>query len=87
MVAWLRAVFSGVGLLEALQGGAELAQLSKALVVRLQIEGDPGFALHGRFQILVHIVPVLVIVFQKALEILFVVNDYAVHAVGGEKDL
>ena len=27
------------------------------------------------------------IVFQKALEILFIVNDHTVYAVGGEEDL
>ena len=27
------------------------------------------------------------IVFQKALEILFIVNDHPVYAVGGEEDL
>ena len=76
-----------MGVLEALKSSAEVGQLVKAVSVRREVEGDPGFALHGRLQIFVHIVPILVIVFQKALEILFVVNDYAVHAVGGEKDL
>ena len=76
-----------MGVFEALQGGAETAQLGKSVVIRRKIEGDPGLALHGRFQILVHIVPILMIVFQKILKILFVVDHHAVHTVGGEEDL
>ena len=76
-----------MGVLEALKSSAEVGQLVKAVSVRREVEGDPGFTLHGRLQIFVHIVPILVVVFQKALEILLVVNDHAVHPIGGEEDL
>ena len=76
-----------MGFPEALKGGAQLPQPGKALVVRREVEGNPGLALHGLFQILIHIIPILVVVFQKTPEILFVVNHHAVHAVGGEKNL
>ena len=76
-----------MGVLEALKSSAEGGQLVKAVSVRREVEGDPGFALHGRLQIFVHIVPILVVVFQKALEILLVINDHAVHPIGGEEDL
>ena len=75
------------GLLQLLQGDADLPQLGEALVPRLQVEGDPGPALHLLPQILVHIVPVLMVVLQKVLKLRLVVDHHAVDPVGGEHRL
>ena len=73
--------------LEILQGQAHQGHLGKACLSGLQIKGNAGAAPHGRLQILVHIVPVLAVVFQKVVEFRLVVNDHAVDAQGGEEGL
>ena len=74
-------------LLQGLQGDADLAHFGEALLVRGEIKGDPGRTLHFLLQVLVHIVPVLVVVFQEVLKFSLVVNDHAVDAQGGEHRL
>ena len=75
------------GLFQLLQGNADLPQLGETLVPRLQIEGDPGPALHLLPQILVHIVPVLPVVLQEVLELRLVIDHHTVDAQGGEHRL
>ena len=67
-----------------MQGHPDLPQLAVAVVVGQQIEGDPGLTGHGLFQVLIHIVPVLVVVLQKVLEVGLIVNDHAVNVQGGQ---
>ena len=74
-------------LLQALQGNADLPQLGKARLPGLQVEGDPGPARHMALQVLVHIVPVVVVVFQEVLELLLVLNYHAVHVQSGQHRL
>ena len=73
--------------LELLQGQTDFTHLGKALLAGFQVEGDAGLTGHLGGKVLVHIVPVLVVVLQKVLELCLVVDHHAVDAQGGEQRL
>ena len=63
---------------------AKRADLLRRCGAVLQIEADLGKTLHFLLEIFVDIIPVLVVFFQKPLEILLVVDDKAVESQNGQ---
>ena len=62
---------------------AKRADLLRRCGAVLQIEADLGKTLHFLLEIFIDIIPVLVVFFQKPLEILLVVDDKAVESQNG----
>ena len=72
-------------LFEGRQTDTELCEGVVALGAVLQIERDAALAVHLLHQVFVHIVPVLVVIFEEVLEVALLVDHQAVDAVGTQK--
>ena len=67
------------------QRNAHLRERTVALFAVLQIERNAAFPMHSRHQILVHIIPVLAVVFEEILKVALLVDHQAVDAVFTQK--
>ena len=73
-----------MGLFQLRHGHAHCGHLGKALIALPGVEGDPALAGHGAVQLLVHIVPVLLVLFQELVKIGLVLHGEAVNAQGNQ---
>ena len=66
-------------LLHRRHGDADVGNGVEPLLIGCEVEGNAADALLLGHQVLVHIVPVLVVVLQKIVEIRFILNDEPLH--------
>ena len=74
----------GVDLFQLRHGHAHSGHLGEALVALLGVECDPALAGHGAVQLLIHIVPVLLVLLQKLVEVRLILHGKAVNTQGDQ---